>query len=134
MPAGMPTFRGMGATRDLSRRRLEQCQSALVDVLATVRDTAEDLAVTAESVCRRNTDDRASDRLLVEAVRARDAIDEALAELQHRPGRVGTRGTRSAWRRAVAAPLSRLRPRLRVVRGDVTRTSGACVTCAGRSS
>jgi hypothetical protein len=125
MPARMPTFRGMGAIRDLSRRRLEQCQSALVDVLATVRDTAEDLAVAAESACRRNTDDRASDRMLVEAVRARDAIDEALAELQDRPGVLEDAERGPLGEGPSLATLSRLRPRLRVVRRAATRTSGA---------
>jgi hypothetical protein len=76
----------MADTWNLVVRRLDERRSELVHVLAAARESAEHLAVEAEAVSRHTSGRRGVERMLIEAVRARDAVDEVLHELQRSPG------------------------------------------------
>jgi hypothetical protein len=76
----------MATLCDVHGKQLGEWRSRLLAVLAEARDRAEDVTVAAETVCRRTSDARGIHRMLANAVRVRDAVDEALTELEHWPG------------------------------------------------
>jgi hypothetical protein len=75
-------------------RRLVERRGELLDVLTAARERAEHLAVEADAVCRRTSGDETVERVLVDAVRTRDAVDELVGELNTRRARQGTRSRR----------------------------------------
>jgi hypothetical protein len=76
----------MADTWDLVIRRLGERRSELVEVLAAVRDRAEDLVLDAEAASRHTCRHDAVERTILAAVRVRDAVDGVLKALQDSRG------------------------------------------------